>query len=55
MQVESARVYSFFDVWGAAAILGGPGAVGLVVGVGMLVGALVIQRPKHELTSSHAV
>ncbi len=52
-QPENARLYSFLDVWGTAAIPGGLGVVALVVGLGMLVGALVI-RPKDESTSVHA-
>jgi hypothetical protein len=53
-QPESAKLYNFFDFWGSAAVLGGCGSVGLVVGVGMLVGALIIQRTKHESTPVHA-
>jgi len=53
-QPESAKLYGFFDFWGSAAVLAACGAVGLVVGVGMLVGALIIQRPKRESTPVHA-
>lgn len=53
-QPENAKLDRFFDVWGWAAMLGGFGVLDLVVGSGLLVFVIIIQRSKHEPLPSHA-
>ena len=53
-QPENAKLDSFFDIWGWAAMLGGFGVLDLVVGLGMLAVVFIIQRSKHEPLPIHA-
>ena len=53
-QPEDAKLDRFFDVWGWAAMLCGFAVVDVLVGLGMLVVVIIIQRSKHAPLPVHA-
>jgi hypothetical protein len=53
-QPEKAKLDTFFDVWGWAAMLGGFGVLDLVVGSGMLVFVFITQRSNQQPLSAQA-